>query len=282
MRPSVPPPGAATRLGRDARHPGGARHRRVRREGRAQEATGLLRSRRPTAKAGIARRARPRAGGGRRSKPSIPGRRRRAPATRTRPRARCRRHAEAASGGARRAFRRHDPIGRKRLQDAPPPRRILDARRLSASDHRARGLDFPRALGRRRACCCRSRDCGCFAALAWLVVAFIAQFFRDPPRTRAARAQCRAFAGRRQGRQRREDARPVSRPRRAQDQRVHERVQRAFEPQPGRWRGRRGVVPRRQLRQRRARQGLARERAQRAALEDRRRAATSRACRSRA
>ena len=35
-------------------------------------------------------------------------------------------------------------------------------------------------------------------------------------------------------RQRRHGARPVSRPRRAEDQRLHERVQRALEPQPGR------------------------------------------------
>ena len=86
---------------------------------------------------------------------------------------------------------------------------------------------------------------------------------------RAARARCRAFAGGREDRQHREDARSVSRPRRAQDQRVHERVQRAFQSQPRRRHGRGRVVPRRQLRQRRARQGVARERAQRVAPADR-------------
>ena len=74
---------------------------------------------------------------------------------------------------------------------------------------------------------------------------------------------------------------PVPRPRRAQDQRVHERVQRALQPQPGRRHGEQALVPRRQLRQRRARQGVARERAQRAAPAHAPPAATSPACRSR-
>ena len=87
---------------------------------------------------------------------------------------------------------------------------------------------------------------GSLAVLAWLVVVFIVQFFRDPPRDdpRADAMPCcrRPTAGSWSVGQ---GARSVSRPRRAQDQRVHERVQRALEPQPGRrHRGRTaGITP---------------------------------------
>ena len=90
---------------------------------------------------------------------------------------------------------------------------------------------------------CRSRLVAA-RDVAWLVVVFILQFFRDPPRdVPASRMRCcrrpTAASCGRQG------ARSVPRARRAQDQRVHERVQRAFEPQPGRRRGRRarGITP---------------------------------------
>ena len=118
------------------------------------------------------------------------------------------------------------------------------------------------------------------AALAWLVFVFVAAVLPRSAAHRPRAAERRAVARRRPRRRGRQGARSVPRPRRAEDQRVHERVQRAFQPQPGRRRRRAALVSRRQLRQRRARQGVARERAQRAAPRARRRAPTSPACRS--
>ena len=79
----------------------------------------------------------------------------------------------------------------------------------------------------------------------WLVALFMLQFFRDPPRDDPAEAGCRAVAGRRAHRRRGQGARSLPRARCAQDQRVHERVQRALEPQPGGRRGasRPGITP---------------------------------------
>ena len=94
----------------------------------------------------------------------------------------------------------------------------------------------------------------------WLVALFVAQFFRDPPRV--VPAQANAVLSPADGRivlvGRERD--PVSGSRRAEDQRVHERVQRARQPQPGRRRSEEQVVSRRPLLQRRAGQGVAGER----------------------
>ena len=75
----------------------------------------------------------------------------------------------------------------------------------------------------------------------WLVAMFIMQFFRDPPRAVPADPNAVLVAGRRPHRVGRARARPVPRARGAQDDRVHERVQRAFEPLPGRRRGARSA-----------------------------------------
>ena len=68
-----------------------------------------------------------------------------------------------------------------------------------------------------------------------------------------------------------EGARSVPRARRAEDQRVHERVQRALQPRPVDGDGEEGWYYPGQVPQCRARQGLARERAQRAVAAHRRR-----------
>ena len=67
----------------------------------------------------------------------------------------------------------------------------------------------------------------------WLLLVFVVQFFRDPQRAIPQTPGRRAVACRRPRGAGRQGARSLPRARCAQDQRVHERVQRPLQPQPG-------------------------------------------------
>ena len=107
---------------------------------------------------------------------------------------------------------------------------------------------------------------GWWSSPLWLAAIFVLQFFRDPPREvpqGEGLVLCPAdgrviVVG---------NARdPYRNARRAEDQRVHERLQRPLEPLPGRRRREGDRVQRGPLRERVLRQGLERQRAQRLVL----------------
>ena len=79
-------------------------------------------------------------------------------------------------------------------------------------------------------------DGWCWSIPLWIIALFVLQFFRDPPREVPAgeKTVLSPADGRIVAIEPTQD--PWLQARCAQGQRVHERVQRAFQPQPGRWR----------------------------------------------